>query len=60
MGWDDDDEKFPELSDDPDAVARRAEASRERTIAGQRILRWAYLVLALLIVLVIVVWRLAG
>ena len=52
MGWDDDDE-FPELSDDPEAVERRRLASLEIRAARQRILRWAYGILGFLIVLVI-------
>ena len=53
MAWDDDDE-WPELSDDPDAVARRRAASIEIRNAKQRVLRWVYAGLGFLIVLVIV------
>lgn len=52
MAWDDD-EKWPELSDDPDAVERRRQASREIARAKQKALRWAYAGLGFLIVLVI-------
>ncbi len=52
MAWDDD-EEWPELSDDPDAVERRRQASREIAAAKQKALRWAYAGLGFLIVLVI-------
>ncbi len=55
MGWEDD-EEYPELSKDPEAVARRAEAARERQTAGNRIMLWAYAVLAVLIAAVVVLW----
>ena len=52
MGWDDD-ERYPELSDDPEAVERRRQASLEMRAMRQKILRWAYGALGFLIVLVI-------
>ena len=53
MAWDDE-EEWPELSDDPEAVERRRQASREIAHAKQKALRWAYAGLGFLIVLVIV------
>ena len=53
MAWDDD-EEWPELSDDPEAVERRRQASREIASAKQKALRWAYAGLGFLIILVIV------
>lgn len=52
MGWDDD-EEWPELSDDPDAVEARRKASAQISAARQKALRWAYAALGFLIVLVI-------
>jgi hypothetical protein len=52
MAWDDD-EEWPELSDDPEAVERRRKASIEIRDAKQRVLRWVYAGLGFLIVLVI-------
>ncbi len=52
MAWDDD-EEWPELSDDPEAVERRRQASREIANAKQKALRWAYAALGFLIILVI-------
>ena len=52
MAWDDD-EEWPELSDDPEAVERRRRASREIANAKQKALRWAYAGLGFLIILVI-------
>jgi hypothetical protein len=53
VGWDDEEDKYPELSDDPEAVERRRQASTEMRAMRQKILRWAYGVLGFLIVLVI-------
>jgi hypothetical protein len=53
MAWDDD-EEWPELSDDPEVVERRRQASREIANAKQKALRWAYAGLGFLIVLVII------
>ncbi len=54
VAWDDDDEKWPELPDDPASVERRRQASREIANAKQKALRWAYAGLGFLIILVIV------
>ena len=54
VAWDDDDEKWPELSDDPASVERRRQASREIANAKQKALRWAYAGLGFLIIVVIV------
>lgn len=53
MGWDDD-EEWPELSDDPESVERRRQASREIANARQKALRWAYAGLGFLIALVLI------
>ena len=52
VAWDDD-EEWPELSDDPEAVERRRQASREIANARQKALRWAYAGLGFLIALVL-------
>lgn len=52
MAWDDD-EEWPELSDDPEAVERRRQASRQIADAKRKILRWVYAGLGFLLVLVI-------
>jgi predicted ATPase len=52
MAWDDD-EEWPELSDDPEAVERRRKASLEIASAKEKVLRWVYAGLGFLIVLVL-------
>ncbi len=53
MSWDDDD-KYGELPDDPESVERRRKQNADTSRQRARILRWAYTVLAILIILVIV------
>lgn len=61
MAWDDDDDWGGKpLPDDPESVERRAEASRQMVAARNSVLRWVYLALAVLIVLVVVLWIVKG
>ena len=53
MPWDDDD-KYAELPNDPESVERRRRQNAGTAGQRARILRWAYTVLAILIVVVIV------
>lgn len=53
MAWDDDDE-YAKLPDDPESVEKRRVLNATAAAQRARILRWAYAVLAILIVLVIV------
>ena len=57
MGWDDDDE-WAELDDSPEAREERRKGYASTFEIRRRALRWAYGILALLILLVIVVWYL--
>ncbi len=52
MAWDDE-EEWPDLAKDPDALERRRQAMRQMSDMRRRALRWAYAGLGLLIVLVI-------
>jgi hypothetical protein len=52
MAWDDD-EDWPELSDDPESIERRRQAMREVSEFRRRALRWAYAGLGVLIALVV-------
>jgi predicted nucleic acid-binding Zn ribbon protein len=55
MGWDDDDEWGRKLPDDPKSVEERRRAWSEIARWRERAFRWAYAILALLIVLVVVI-----
>lgn len=50
--WDDDQWGTP-LSDDPADVAARDEGTRQMLSSTQRLLRWTYLVLLVLVIVVI-------
>ena len=52
MAWDDD-EDWPELSDDPESIERRRQAMLEVSELRRRALRWAYAGLGVLIALVV-------
>ncbi len=52
MAWDDE-EEWPDLAKDPEALERRRQAMRQMSDMRRRALRWAYAGLGLLIVLVI-------
>jgi hypothetical protein len=54
VAWDDD-EEWPKLDDDPEAVERRRKAMSEVAVWRRKALRWAYAVIAILIVVVILV-----
>jgi len=55
MGWDDDDD-WAELDDSPEAREQRREGMASTREMRQRALRWAYGILAILLILVIVLW----
>ncbi len=56
MAWDDDDDEWGKsLPDDPESVERRREARAKVDAARRRALRWAYAVLGVLLVVVIVI-----
>jgi hypothetical protein len=52
VGWDDDEDWTPDR--DPESLERRRRAIGEITRARQRLTRWAYSIIAILIVVVIV------
>ncbi|MEW6583808.1 MAG: hypothetical protein AB1416_13720 [Actinomycetota bacterium] len=53
MAWEDDD-KWPEPDRDPESLERRRRAIGEITRTRQRLTRWAYTIIGILIVVVIV------
>ena len=55
MGWDDDDD-WAELDTSPEAREERRKAWAATREMRQRVLRWAYGILGLLLILVIVLW----
>jgi hypothetical protein len=54
VAWDDD-EEWPKPGTDPESLERRREAARQIAAYRRRALRWAYAVLAVLIVVLILV-----
>jgi hypothetical protein len=52
VGWDDDEDWVPDR--DPESLERRRRAIGEITRARQRLMRWAYSIIAILVVVVIV------
>jgi hypothetical protein len=54
MGWDDEDDDWPEPETDPDVIARKRENARVVAVGANRAVRLVYAVLALLLILVIV------
>ncbi len=51
--WDDDDTYGQPLSDDPTDVAARDEGGRQMLSSTQRLLRWSYVVLLVLVIAVV-------
>jgi t-SNARE complex subunit (syntaxin) len=58
MGWDDDDD-WAELDDSEEARAQRRRAYASTRETRQRVLRLAYGILGLLLILVIILWLLS-
>lgn len=57
MSWDDEDDDWGKpLPDDPESRARREETTRGIFSASGRALRYAYMVIGLLVVLIIILW----
>jgi hypothetical protein len=54
MGWDDDEDDWPERDTDPEAIAKKRENARVVAIGANRAVRLIYAVLALILILVIV------
>ncbi|MBM3665290.1 MAG: hypothetical protein FJW92_05815 [Actinobacteria bacterium] len=54
MGWDDEDDDWPERDTDPEVIARKRENARVVTLRANRAVRVAYATLAVLLVAVIV------
>jgi hypothetical protein len=54
MGWDDDEDDWPERDTDPDTIAKKRENARVVAIGANRAVRLIYAVLALILILVIV------
>jgi hypothetical protein len=54
MGWDDEDDDWPERDTDPETIAKKRENARVVAIGANRAVRLIYAVLALLLIFVIV------
>ena len=54
MGWDDDEDDWPERDTDPDTIAKKRENARVVAIGANRAVRLIYAVLALILILVII------
>lgn len=54
MGWDDEDDDWPERDTDPEVIARKRENARVVSMGANRAVRLVYAVLALLLIFVIV------
>jgi hypothetical protein len=54
MGWDDEDDDWPERETDPEAIARKRENARIVSVSANRAVRIVYAFLALLLIFVIV------
>jgi hypothetical protein len=54
MGWDDDEDDWPERDTDPETIAKKRENARVVAIGANRAVRLIYAVLALILILVIV------
>jgi hypothetical protein len=56
VGWNDDDDEWgKQLPDDPESVERRRETMRGLGVLRRRALRWAYAVLGILVIVVVVI-----
>ncbi len=57
MGWDDEDDDWRKpLPKDPESRARREETTRGILRGGGRALRYTYMVIGILVILVIILW----
>ncbi len=54
MGWDDEDDDWPERETDPEVIARKRENARIVTVSANRAARIVYGFLGLLLIFVIV------
>jgi hypothetical protein len=54
MGWDDEDDDWPERDTDPETIAKKRENARVVAIGANRAVRLIYAVLALMLIFVIV------
>jgi hypothetical protein len=54
MGWDDDEDDWPERDTDPETIAKKRENARVVAIGANRAVRLIYAVLALILILVII------
>lgn len=54
MGWDDDEDDWPERDTDPETIAKKRENARVVAIGANRAVRLIYAVLALMLIFVIV------
>lgn len=54
MGWDDDEDDWPERETDPEVIAKKRENARVVTVGANRAVRLVYATLAILVIIVIV------
>lgn len=54
MGWDDDEDDWPERDSDPESIAKKRENAHQVAIGANRAVRLIYAALALLLIFVIV------
>ena len=54
MGWDDDEDDWPERETDPEVIARKRENARVVATGANRAVRLVYATLAIMLIIVIV------
>ncbi|MBM3634475.1 MAG: hypothetical protein FJW99_04185 [Actinobacteria bacterium] len=54
MGWDDEDDDWPERETDPEVIAKKRENARVAAVGANRAVRLVYATLAILLIIVIV------
>lgn len=54
MGWDDEEEDWPERETDPEVIAKKRENARVVAVGANRAVRLVYATLAILLIIVIV------
>ena len=54
MGWDDEEEEWPERETDPEVIAKKRENARVVAIGANRAVRLVYATLAIFVIIVIV------
>lgn len=54
MGWDDEDDDWPERDSDPEVIAKKRENARVVALGANRAVRLVYATLAILLIIVIV------